>query len=166
MCMKNVGKVFEDDFRNSMPDDVYYMKLHDSSIGFDVDNSTQRFALKSPYDFQICKNGQLYCFELKSVGEKTRSISFAGKNPIIKPHQVKELIKAKTIGGAKCGIIINFREFNETYIIDPEDFASYTAALTKKSVNYKDVVSMGRLVGQELKKTHYRFFVEDMMKAM
>lgn len=53
---RNAGKVFEDDFKASVPDDVYFVRLHDAALGFDVKHSTQRFSLKSPYDAILCKN--------------------------------------------------------------------------------------------------------------
>ena len=42
---KNVGKVFEDDFKASVPEGVYFCRLHDAALGFDVNHSTQRFSL-------------------------------------------------------------------------------------------------------------------------
>ena len=57
--MANVGKKFEVDFKASIPADTYYLRLHDSSIGFDIENSTQRFALKSPFDCILYRKGRM-----------------------------------------------------------------------------------------------------------
>lgn len=75
----NEGKRFENNFKKSVPKDAYYLRLHDSSIGFDIENSTQRFALKSPFDCLLYRKGRMYCLELKTV--KDGGISYAGSSP-------------------------------------------------------------------------------------
>ena len=154
--MKNPGKIFEDDFRDSCPRDIYYLRLHDSSIGFDIKNSTQRFALKSPYDTILCKNGQMYAIELKSCGGT--SFSYKGDNAYIKMRQVEELIKAKR-AGAISYLVLNFRKYEKTYAIDPDDFVDFINATNKKSINLRDVEILWSkiLIPQRLKKTRYKY---------
>ena len=55
----NAGKRFEQDFKASVPADVYYLRLHDSAIGFDIEHSTQRFAIQSPYDVVLCRDSRM-----------------------------------------------------------------------------------------------------------
>jgi penicillin-binding protein-related factor A (putative recombinase) len=153
--MRNEGKVFEDDFKASIPDDVYYVRQHDSSIGFDIENSPQRFALKSKYDAILCKNGFMFCLELKSTKEKR--LSFKGSNPEIQPKQVENLLIARRKGGAEAGLIFNFRTEEETYYVRIEDFVAFTESITKKSVNIKDVRSFGIPLGMRKLKVHYRY---------
>jgi len=88
----NTGKIFEENFKKSVPADTYYKKFQDASIGFDIENSTQRFAPKSPYDCFLYRKGKMYSLELKSI--KDGAISYAGSSPKIKLHQIEELIKA------------------------------------------------------------------------
>ena len=77
------------DFKASIPADTYYLRLHDSSIGFDIENSTQRFALlKSPFDCVLYRKGRMYCLELKTT--LLSSVSYLGSSPMIKEHQIKE----------------------------------------------------------------------------
>ncbi len=87
MATKNPGKVFEDEFRDSVPKDAYFLRLHDSATGFDVEKSAQRFSPKSPYDCIICREGQMWCFELKST--KGPSIQFKGHTPKLNYHSPK-----------------------------------------------------------------------------
>ena len=144
--MKNEGKIFEDDFKKSVPEGVYCKKLHDSANGFDIENSKQRFALQSPYDFLLCKDGQMYAYELKTA--KGSSFSFKGKSPNIKMRQIDELILAKR-SGAKTGLILNFREKEQTYVLDPDDFKAFTESTTKSSINIKEAEEIGYKLGQE-----------------
>lgn len=148
---KNPGKVFEDDFKASVPKDVYFLRLHDSALGFDVDHSTQRFSLKSPYDSILCKNGQMYAFELKS--HKGKTLGFCGKNAPIKRRQIENLVKAGD-SGAVAGIIINFRDYEETYYIDAKTFFGFMDTCGKKSVNIEDARTMGIRIPEHRKITH------------
>jgi recombination protein U len=128
----NSGKVFEENFKKSVPEDTYYQKLHDSSIGFDIENSTQRFALKSPYDIILFRKARMYSLELKSV--KDGAISYAGSNPKIKEHQINELIKAAQYG-IIAGFILNFRDTENTYFLPIANFVFFRQESTKKSFN-------------------------------
>ncbi|MDF2608960.1 MAG: Penicillin-binding protein-related factor putative recombinase [Lachnospiraceae bacterium] len=132
----NEGKVFEQNFRKSIPDDVYYQRLHDSSIGFDIENSTQRFALKSPYDYILYYKGNMYCLELKTT--KNKAISYAGSSPMIKQHQIDELMKAHD-KGCVAGFILNFRDTSNTYFMRIKYFEYLSKMLNKNSFNEKDL---------------------------
>lgn len=155
---RNPGKIFEDDFKASVPDGVYFLRLSDASIGFDIEHSTQRFALKSPYDAILCQHGQMYALELKS--NSGTSLSFDGKTPRIKRKQIENLVKAKQEGDAVAGIIINFRTYEETYFIDAEVFWSFMENTTKKSVNIQEVRNIGIRIPEQKKITHKRYDVQ------
>ena len=166
----NEGKIFENDFKASVPKDVYYLILHDSAIGFDVSGSKkrnkQRFSLKSPYDCILCSKGQMYCIELKTT--KGSSFSFSGKSPYIKIRQVKELCKASK-AGAISFLVLNFRRYGKTYAVKPDVFLNYISTLNKKSVNKSDMESIGILIDERKLKTHTRYnialLIENTLKA-
>jgi len=161
--LKNTGKIFEDDFKASVPRDVYYLRLHDSSIGFDIAHSTQRFSLKSPYDAVLCKNGKMYALELKS--HKGKSMSFGDKkDKVIKMRQVENLLAAKEVGGAVAGLILNFSDYEETYFIDARKFYDFTQTCGKKSINLDNVREFGIKIPCEKKKTHYRYDLNPILK--
>lgn len=153
--LKNEGKIFEDDFKTSIPEEVYCYRPPDSSIGFDVEKSSQRFSLKSPFDFILCKNGQMYCLELKSSKEKR--MSFGDNNSsMIKLRQVRNLLDAER-SGAVSGLILNFRQLEETYYVSAGKFMDFVHQTTKKSVNIDDVRQFGILVPSIKKITRYRY---------
>jgi penicillin-binding protein-related factor A (putative recombinase) len=156
----NEGKIFEQNFRKSIPDDVYYQKLHDSSIGFDIENSTQRFALKSPYDYILYYRGNMYCLELKST--KNKSISYAGSNPMIKEHQIKELIRAKE-KGCIAGFIINFRDTGNTYYLCVEFLNILHKYNGKSSFNEKDIKQFSIGIPARKLKVNYRYDLNPML---
>lgn len=158
--MLTPGKQFEADFKNSIPKDCYHYKPTDSAVGFDIEHSTQRFSRESPYDLIICRNGQMYGFELKSNKEKR--MSFSGKTPRIKPKQVEELLKAEN-AGAKAGLVLNFRTYEKTYFIKASVFKRFMDTSGKKSVNLNDAEEMGMEIPFRLLKVHYRYDLEELL---
>lgn len=168
--MRNIGKLFEEDFKHSA-NGMYYLRLHDSATGFDFQNQgndhsvrtrngssgrTLRFSIKSPYDAVLCKNGQMCCVELKSVGGT--SASFGDKdNNVIKLRQVKALLKAETDGHALSYLVIHFRKYGETYAIRPTTFLIFTKLCHKKSINRDDAKEIGKRIPERKLKVHYRY---------
>ena len=71
--MINIGKRFENNFRDSVSDDILYYRLKDSAQSFGNSNHL-RFSSKNPFDCLLYKSPSLFALELKSVG--TSSISF------------------------------------------------------------------------------------------
>jgi recombination protein U len=150
----NQGKVFEENFKKSVPEDAYYLRLHDSSIGFDIENSTQRFALKSPYDTILFRKGRMYSLELKSVKDGT--ISYAGSNPKIKEHQINELIKAARYG-IIAGFVLNFRNTENTYFLPIANFDFLRHESNKKSLNENDIKGISIQIPHRKLKVNYRY---------
>lgn len=157
----NEGKRFELNFKKSVPDDVYYLRLPDSSIGFDIENSTQRFALRSPYDCILYREGKMYCLELKSTSNT--AVSFAGSNPMIKEHQVKQLINALRYG-CEAGFVINFRN-GDTYFLPIDKFVLLTTNIGKKSINESDVSGCSFWIPSTRLRTNYRYDLSILFKA-
>ena len=160
----NKGKIFENDFKDCIPSDVYWMKLQDAAIGFNIEESAQRFAPKSPYDLFLYRFPNMWCLELKSTAGT--SISFDGKNPMIKKHQRKELMKAYE-KGCIAGLVLNFRKYPLTYFVPIRVFEEFAGNTDKKSINVDDIQDMIKnngevplLINQELKQVHYRYAVE------
>lgn len=156
--MANPGKQFETDLKASVPKDVYFLRLTDSAIGFDVTASTQRFAPKSPYDCILYKEPIMYALELKStIGT---SLSFKGKSPMIKEHQLKKLREAAA-KGVRAGFVINFRKNNNTYYLPIQAFDEITqyGMIGKSSINELDIAKSSKTVKlmQRLKKVNYSY---------
>lgn len=150
----NPGKRFEKDFKASVPGDVYYLRLHDSAVGFDIKNSTQRFSIKSPYDVVLCRNGKMYAFELKSTNKQ--SVSFDGSNPMIKEWQVEALESVDQAGGVS-GVVLNFRSSAETYFLNIRVFEWLANRVGRKSLNIKDVREWGVRLPEKKLRVNYRY---------
>jgi penicillin-binding protein-related factor A (putative recombinase) len=152
--MPNFGKRFELDFKNSIPSDTYYLRLHDSALGFDIQNSTQRFSLQSPFDCVLFREGRMYALELKSTCN--RLISFSGHTPMIKQHQIDELIKAASFG-ITAGFVVNFRDTEHTYFLPIAQFEFIRQAIGKKSFNEKDIQGLVVEIPSKKLRVNFRY---------
>ena len=141
----NEGKRFEQNFKKSLPADVYCLRLTDSSPAGFGDNENMRFSIQSPFDFILYKNGKMFALELKST--KGKSISFLGSGPMIKPHQTKALTQAARFG-IIAGFVFNFRG-NGTYFLPIHKFNDFIFTTTRKSID----LSHCKLEGIELVET-------------
>ena len=64
---KNVGKRFEENWKASIPSDVFYYRLKDQAQSFGG-CSNLRFSSKNPCDCFLFSSPYMYALELKSVG--------------------------------------------------------------------------------------------------
>lgn len=94
-----VGKIFEQDFYNSCPDNMLLIRLKDGK-GYG----------RNPCDYILLTRFAGYMIELKTTKEKRLP------KANIRDHQLAILSEASKLG-LHAYFIINFRSFDETYII-------------------------------------------------
>lgn len=168
----NKGKEFEKDFKNSVPDNVYFYRIADTATGWShnhEDTSSEsnniRFTPKNHFDCFIMLKG--FPLELKST--QGTSFSFKGTSPMIKEHQIKELTKASKIIGVIPGFIFNFRslKINKTYFLHINDFNKFTTQTTKSSINEKDIITYGGIeIESYLKRTKYGYRIDKLIERL
>lgn len=171
---KNVGKKFEDNWKASVPDDVYFLRLHDSANSFNQDSSKLRFSMKSPYDCQLFdgKSRTLYCLELKSAAGKSMSFERnkgENKTANIKFHQIESLTKASQYDGIQAGFVMNFRfedkDTEITYFQSIIDFNRMIKNIDKKSFNIIDLLKFNPIkIEQTKKKVNYTYNIEKFLE--
>lgn len=161
MAKKNEGKRFEEDFKNSVPADVFCYRIKDSS------NFQQ--TTKNMCDFILFKSPYLWLLELKST--KANQISTDEK--IIKQHQIDSLYEAQIKHTfIKSGFILNYRGRElKTKTVPPETYfipiEYMREAYYKKKSIHKD---LAREIGIEIpyrkKITRYEYDInfEDFLK--
>ncbi len=163
---KNIGKVLEQNWKNSIPNDVFYYRPPDSAQSFGV-NQNLRFSAKSPCDCFMFNGDFLYTLELKSVG--TKSISFEREKSdkgVIHKHQIDNLQKFSTYRNIVSGFIFDFRLSNKTYFCSINDFITMINNLDKKSFNEKDLFEWCKTIEIRKKKlkVNYRYDINDFIK--
>lgn len=159
---KNIGKVFEENWKKSIPENVWYYRPPDSAQSFGS-NSNLRFSAKSPCDCFMYNGEVFYTLELKSVG--TTSISFERTKEdkgVIHKHQIDKLLEFSTYKNIVSGLLLDFRLSNKTYFCMIEEFVNMTNNLDKKSFNEKDLNEWCNPIVIEKKKlkVNYRYDVE------
>lgn len=166
--MKNIGKQFEQDFSESIPEYVMLYRLPDSAQSFG--NSTVlRFSRKSPFDFFLwdSKRHILYALENKTVEGK--SISFEREKSgcaVIHYHQIQGLNQYNKYEGIVCGFVIFFRGIETTVFLPINSFNDIVKNNEKKSVNYNDIVTSGLpyiVIPQTKKRTRYVYDIESLL---
>lgn len=155
--MKNEGKTFELKWKESMPDNYYYLRIIDNASSFGADSIATRFTPKNPYDCLLFTDGRLYPMELKSTVGNSLSIQLekGEKGKQIKLHQIESLRMANKFDNIYAGFVFDFRTSGNTYWISIEDFDLCVEALGKKSINEKDIISYHGILIEKTKRVKY-----------
>ena len=172
----NKGKLFEQCFQESCKkQNICCIRLVDSNkFGEHTDS---RFTPPNICDF-ICHDGSnLFLLELKHT--QNASISFnqpcdekGSGTYMIKPHQVKSLMKYVDYLNVHCGFLVDFADrqtktkFIEggTYYIDVSTFKGWADSVDKKSLSIEDAKLIGIPVNRTIKKVNYTYDVKQMCR--
>ena len=167
--MKNVGKIFEQDFAKSAPPYALLYRLPDAAQSFGGCNNL-RFSSKSPFDYLLWDSSMriLYALELKTV--KGKSISFERTKEAhgeIHWYQIAELEKWSKYNGIAAGLIIEFRELETAVFIDIAEFKRLIDIIPKKSFNFNDLETNNvkyTIIGQTKLRSRYRYDIDGFLK--
>lgn len=175
---KNVGKIFEDAIRSSIPDYCLLIRIPDPPQSF-VRASTTRFSRPNPCDY-ICfdsNSGTLYCFELKTTSAK--SIGFENihsnekEDRMIHKHQTVSLLEFSKFQKVTSGFLFNFRHFEgepnyieTTWFMEVNDFQKMCDSISKKSFNEIDVALYGaKRINGTKRKTRFSWDMDEFFKS-
>lgn len=167
----NVGKIFENSIKKSIPDYALFYRLPDAAQSF-CRGSSLRFSRKNPFDYLLfdSKRRTLFALELKTVGGK--SISFERSEEDkgeIHYHQIKGLNEWNKYDHVICGFIIEFREIETTLFIDIDSFNSLVETIQKKSFNIYDIRNSGIkhiIINQRKKRTRYDYDIDRLLSEI
>lgn len=147
-------------WRESVPEDVYYLRLNDPAQSFkNADNL--RFSLRNPFDNIMYRYPILMAVELKSsmnTGFSFWRSDFNNTKCMLKREQIEGLLRARKYYGIIAGFVLNFRRTGNTFFVLIDDFIEYTDKLNKKSINESDVRRAGGyVIGCKKLKVNYRY---------
>lgn len=148
--MSYTGIKFEDDFKKNIPKHMFHTKLKTSGFGYK--------GVDSICDYLIFNGEVLFFLELK----KTEGASLPFGN--IRDNQLTGLQEVDKIKNTKCGIIINFNRYQETYFVDIKDILKYIEKNLRKSFPYDWVKSRGVLIPQALRRTRFDYNLEKLLE--
>ena len=147
---KNLGKVFEAEFKDSLPDGWYVERYKDDTAGF--------YGVTNPADYRIYKFPHLILVELKTHRGKSLPLDK------IRDNQIKGLLKAVQYKGVYGGFIINFRDLEETYYVPVDLVEHFRRTSDRKSILVEWCRDNGERIGQELKRVRYRYNLKDWLR--
>lgn len=148
----NAGKQFEQDFRKSIPERVFFYRFRDGTAAWKVQENT-RFQQSNMCDCMIF-NGILYLLELKT--HKGKSIPFSA----IRENQITELSKASTYPKIIAGFVVNFRDAEKTYFATAPKIEYFMSHEERKSIPLIWFEENGTLIQQKRLRVHYRYDID------
>jgi recombination protein U len=128
---KNLGKIFEEDFKKSVPDWCWIYRFRDGTANFAGEkNQNVRFQAHNICDFEVMANNNLFLLELKSY--QGVSIPLSG----IRKNQLEGMIKASSYRNIYPYFILNFRGVQRVYAIKVQIYLKWihranTARMTR-----------------------------------
>ena len=154
--MKSTGKRFEENFKKSVPKNIFYYRLKDNSNTWSEGTKT-RFTPNNICDCILYDGDYLYILELKST--KGKSLSFNN----IKKHQIEDLTWASQYANIVSGFIINFSDLDECYFIEISRFNEFYESTGRKSLEIAYCRKKGIKLGVEKLKINKRYDVKKMI---
>jgi recombination protein U len=145
------GKIFENDFKKSIPEDVFYLRLKDSG-GFGNSEAT-RFSSFNIADCIVYDGNNLFILELKSHQGKSLPLS------CIREKQIEGLFSAGNFLNIVSGIIVNFRDVEQTYFLNVEGLIKFMGTSERKSIPLDYFREHGVIIHQVKKKVHYTYLL-------
>ena len=110
----NSGKLFESQFRKSIPEYCFVYRLKDSAQSFSG-NSNVSFSWNNPCDFFIFDSNKhlFYAIECKSTKFRSMNVQLSKdekSSKMIKYHQIESLTEMSRYNGLIAGFLLNFRD--------------------------------------------------------
>lgn len=176
--MKNAGKKFEQNFKQSCEkDSVFCLRLTDSDLSFNPNKELRsRFTVKQPCDLIVYYKGFMFTLELKNTKGKNFSFQRDLKVPdgMIHYHQINSLVNMGLYDGIISGFVFNFRWGEETglpmertFFLNINDFSKFMVESDKRSINMNDIIEYGGVEIENIKRrTQYTYKILDWLEKM
>ena len=133
MAKKNSGKIFEDNFRESIPKNIYYYRFRDSASTYYGGNNFLRFSITNIADCLLFNGKQLILCELKAhKGASIPLDCIIGKKS--KQKQIEDLYNASKFENIECYLIVFFEDKELCYALPISFFINFIKDNTRKSI--------------------------------
>jgi recombination protein U len=154
----NEGKKFEEDFRKSIPDNVWFYRFRDGTSNWNnQDQTLTRFQAMNICDCMIFSYPFLYLIELKS--HNSASLPFSA----IRNNQISDLSTAGQYKGIIPLVIINMRKYGKTYAVHIDKIKYYINHSNRKSIPISWMKDNGVEVIGEQKRVRWKYDIEKLI---
>lgn len=151
----NNGKIFEEEFKNSIPSWCWYYRLKDGTAAYGG-NDKVRFQAKNICDCFVVGLDFTYLLELKSTNLK--SLPFSN----IKENQLKGLSEIRH-PKIKTYFVICFRNYQKCFFIEANKVKSL-ADEGKKSISMKFCEENGIEIDMQIVKVRYKYDLKNILR--
>jgi recombination protein U len=167
------GKRFEQQWKDSIPQSIFYYRFRDGTSAWGEQENT-RFQAKNMCDCEMFDGSKLYLLELKS--HKGKSLPFsaflkknkAGKfDPSDKAclKQILDLSKASTYKNIIAGFVINFSDVGKTYFCKVDDVYYFVTHEDSKSIPIAWCEQWGKEISGKKKKVNWRWDISGFVQG-
>lgn len=159
--MKNLGKVFEQNFRKSIPDSdkIYYYRLKDSASSYYGGNDSLRFSQNNIADaFMFWANeymNLLLILEFKHHKGKSLPLS------CIRDNQLKEMTLASKKRDVIPMLVVFFSDVEKCYSLKIEDVDIFIKNNDRKSIPLEFFEQYGIPIEVIKLRTNYKYNIEE-----
>ena len=162
--MTSEGKKFENDFKKSVPSDVWFYRFKDGTANFaGKQNDNVRFQASNICDCELYYEG-LFLIENKShLGKSLPHSQFLKGNGGIK--HMNEMADAMAFGIC-AGAIINMRDVNRTFFMYADHIVEHITSSGRKSIPLDYMIDHGFELKAEQKRVRWRYDVHDLLKQI
>lgn len=160
--IQNAGKLFENDFKQSVPDTCWIYRLRDNASSFANGDNT-RFTSSNICDYILFDDITRTLFLVECKSTKGTSIPLS----MVRDNQIKGLKEASK-HDLVAGFLINFRnKDNDTFFVLIDEFLDMISSINKKSFNVKDLENIGAIKIENIKKrTRYTYNIQKMINEL
>lgn len=162
--MKNLGKIFEQNFRKSLPisDKIYYYRLKDSASSYYGGNDMLRFSQNNIADAFMFYVGDIfsYLFILEFKSHKGKSLPLT----CIRDNQLKEMTLASKKVGVRPILIVFFSDIEKCYALNIEDVSDFIKSCNRKSIPIEYFENNAKEIETIKLRSNYKYNVEKWLK--
>lgn len=151
----NKGKIFEKNFKKSVPGDMFYYRLKDGTAGFKGQkNENVRFQATNICDCILFDGKLLFLLELKN--HKGKSLPYS----CIRKSQKEGLLLEQYKKNVVCGLVINFEDLEECYFLHICDVREFMRKSDRKSIPIDYCRKMGVKIEMKKLRVNYKYNIK------
>lgn len=151
-----IGKIFEKEFKESVPNHCFYLRLKDGTAAYDK-SSKVRFQTHNICDCIVFGQEYSYFIELKNCN--LASLPFGN----IRETQLEEM-SAIDHPKIKAYFMVCFREKERCFIVEAQKIKEFIETATRKSIPIKWFIENGIEIKMTRKIKRYRYELERVLK--
>lgn len=161
--MLQSGKKFEQNFKNSVPKDIFYYRFRDSASTYYGGNSNLRFSNTNIADCLLFNGCKLILCELKAhKGSSIPLDCIIGKKS--KEKQINDLHQASLFKNVNAYIICFFEDKELCYALPISKFVEFNENSDRKSVPISYFQENGIEIKTKKLKTNYMFQLDNLIE--